>query len=212
MRKNILVQPGQLSRIFLLVALMGPISQLAAQDFRIGLYMGQWQPNTLQTEPTSSVFAGTADSSPYLALHWDFPFYQSVSIHASFGRWAHVFRQKPHRGNTLLKDATLIIIPLEFGVEHDLIEDFPLSPYVLYGGGILLADKVPGDRVTSFRLVEKPSVGFDLFLITGFQFTVAGPVGLDVNFGYIIAALPENLGVGKDYSGIRALLGLYINY
>jgi len=171
---------------------------------RIGLSYGQWQPNSLETEEPASVFSGTADSTPYLALHADWHVFAEISLHTSAGYWSHLFRK---RGGP----ETITILPFEVGLEHELVAHSPITPYAIYGAGLLLASFHSGNFTKLPRKFARPTAGFDIFLVTGIRFMPLAPLGGELNFGYVVAVLPKKLGVG-DYSGLRATVGIFVEF
>ncbi len=176
-----------------------------AQKNKVGFFIGQWQPNSLKVEEPASVFSGTADSSPFLSLHGDFHFWAEISLHTSVGYWGHLFR----KGDSY---NTLSIFPIDLGIEHALVSQSALSPYALYGAGLLLVSYSEGRHIRKPFRLKQLSVGFEIFLITGIQIKPVQPFGIDINFGYIIANLPSDLGINKDYSGLRATIGLFLSF
>ena len=183
------------------------LGTLCAQDSKtkFAINVGQWQPNHLATDEPGSVFSGTADSTPFYAVHFSRRFVGDLSIHLSVGYWAHFF-DRPDQ------PVTLRVTPIEIGLEQSLIIDSNISPYVNYGAGLLLTSTVNGDRLYKFALGDVSELGFEIYLIAGIRSSIFRRLGLDLNFGYVVANLPESLGVGKDYSGIRATVGVVYSY
>ena len=178
---------------------------LHAQDKKnkIGIIIGQWQPNLLKDEKPASVFQGTANSSPYLAINYDRSIWKEIGFHFSIGAWTHLFEEPE-------ETSTLVITPIEVGIEHELISNSIISPYVLYGTGILLGKEIKGDKLKSLNLGSFSNTGFGFFLLTGIRFAPLKYMDFDLNFGYSYAKFPDTIGSLEDYSGVRATFG--INY
>jgi len=176
--------------------------QAGTRKNKLGLLYGQWQPNLLKSEKSASVFAGTANSTPYMAMNFDHVLYGTVAFHLSLGYWAHLYEESAQKN-------TLVIIPLEMGIEHQLIDNSPISPYVLYGGGMLFGTTLAGDRLNKFRISRLGERGFELFLLTGLRIIPFRFINFDLSFGYLYAKFPRTLGVGDDFSGVRALVGIH---
>ncbi|MEE9170565.1 MAG: hypothetical protein V3U73_12450 [bacterium] len=172
---------------------------------KFGISVGQWQPNQLSTDEIGSVFSGTADSTPFYAVHYSRHLFGDIALHLSIGYWAHFF-DRPD------KPITVRVTPIEIGVEQSLISDSNISPYVAYGVAALLTSTVDGNRLYKLTPGNASKVGFEIYLIAGIQADIFRPIGVELNFGYVVANLPESLGVGKDYSGIRATFGLVYSY
>ncbi len=190
--------------LFLIIILLWPnFSYTQVKKNKLGIIFGQWQPNLLKSEKPISVFTGTANSSPYFALNYDRVLFGNIGAHFSVGYWNHLFERADH-------DETLSILPLEFGIEHQLIDNFVLSPYVLYGAGFLLGRSEKKDKLKNFSLDHFTTTGIGFFLLTGLRFLPLETIELDLNFGYLYARFPIKVGSGEDYSGVRATLG--INY
>ncbi len=190
---------GLISLLFLLSFAFE--AQAGAKKHKLGLLYGQWQPNMLKSEKSASVFAGTANSTPYLAINFDHDLYGAVAFHLSLGYWAHLYEESAQKN-------TMVIIPLELGIEQQLIDNSPISPYVLYGGGMLFGTTLAGNRLNKFQISRLSERGFELFLLTGLRFTPFRFINLDLSFGYLYAKFPRVLGIGNDYSGVRAVVGM----
>ena len=189
-----------LKALLLLLVVLG-ISGAAGAQNRAGIGLGQWQPNSLAEERPASVFSGTADSSPFIQLQADLKLFPDVALHVSLGHWAHRF----HKSD---EPSTITMLPIEIGLKHILVSQTAINPYAVYGAGLLLASYGRSLHKSSLPNLSNFSTGFDIFLTTGIQVTPFQPLGLDLNFGYIVAVLPKKLGVG-DYSGLRATVGLF---
>lgn len=171
----------------------------------VGIGVGQWQPNQLETETPGSVFAGTADSTPFYSLYFSRYLFGDISLRITLGYWAHLFDRDEN-------PRTVHITPIEFGLEQNLIKDSSISPYVVYGGSALLVNTEQGDHLKSFSAFKTEKIGFEIYLIAGIQGALSSHIGADLNFGYVVANLPESLGVGKDYSGARVSFGMFYKY
>ncbi|HDL19531.1 MAG TPA: hypothetical protein ENH29_10785 [Bacteroidetes bacterium] len=170
---------------------------------KIGLTIGHWQPNLLINEKPASVFNGTANSLPYLSINYDRAVWGNVNVHLSVGYWAHRYDSSEPK-------TTLVISPLEFGLEHELVDNFIVTPYVLYGAGLLLGKCETGNRLKEVNINHFTQTGLDLFLQTGLRIAPVSSFEIDLNLGYLYAKFPKKIGSGTDYSGIRATIG--INY
>jgi len=178
-------------------------SQAQTKNNKLGIIIGQWQPNTLRDDKPASLFKGTASSTPYLAINYDRLVLGGVKAHFSIGYWSHLFEEP---GRTY----TIKINPIEIGIEHELIDDFIISPYVLYGAGLLFGKSQEGDQLKNISLNNFGSIGIDLFLLTGIRITPFQPIDVDINFGYLYAKFPKEFGSTTEFSGVRASVG--INY
>lgn len=178
-------------------------SEAGGSKNKIGITVGHWQPNLLINEKPASVFSGTANSLPYFSINYNRAVGRNVNVHLSAGYWAH-------RYNSSESKSILIISPLEFGLEHELVENFLLTPYVLYGAGFLLGKCETGIRLKEININRFTQTGLDLFLLTGLRIAPVSFFEIDLNIGYLYAKFPKKIGSGKDYSGIRATIG--INY
>lgn len=190
-----------LNIILISIFLFSADMQAKSKKNKIGIIVGQWQPNLLKDEKPASVFHGTANSTPYWAINYDRSLWGEIGLHFSIGSWAHLFEEPE-------KSSTLIITPIEIGIEHNLISNSNISPYVLYGSGILLGKENNGDKLKSLHFGSFANTGFCLFLLTGLRFTPSDFVDFDLNFGYSYAKFPNTVGSLEDYSGVRATLGL----
>jgi len=197
-----------MKKIFIFVVFIFLLSEnLWAQSTKssMGFFIGRWQPNQLNNESLSSVFSGTADSTPFYSIHFSRPLFGDVGVHFSIGYWAHFFDRD-------IDPFTLRILPIQIGVKQSLIDNSSISPYVIYGGGLLLANKIKGEHIQRIGPGKLSKTVFEIFLLTGIQVDLIGPIGLNLNFGYVVANMPESLGVGVNYSGLRATIGVVYSY
>lgn len=200
---------SQARKIFLLWILVTTLLLLYRSDAvsakerknKVGFLIGQWQPNLIRDEKPVSVFGGTANSSPYLGINYERIIWKNISTHLSLGYWSHLYDNN---------NQTVSIMPIEFGIEHELIENFPISPYVLYGMEVLFGKTAEGNRLKKIGFDHFSHTALGVFLITGIRLAPLSNVEMVLNFGYIYARFSENMDTIEDYSGLRATVG--INY
>ena len=191
--------------IFVVFFFLFEITWAKTTKSTLGISIGQWQPNQINTESPSSVFSGTADSTPFYSLYLSRHIFGDIEVHILIGYWAHFFDRD-------IDPFTLRILPIQIGVKQTLIDDSSISPYVIYGGGLLFANTIKGEQIQKSGPGKLTKTGFEIFLLTGIQLDLIGPIGLNLNFGYVVANMPESLGVGVNYSGLRATIGVNYSY
>lgn len=199
---------SSMKKVFsIIVVAFLPFQILWAQPSKnsVGFSVGQWQPSQLKTESPSSVFSGSADSTPFYSLHFSRHIFGDVGAHLSIGYWAHFFDRD-------IDPFTLRVVPVHLGVKQSLIDDSIISPYVIYGGGLLFANTIEGEKINKSGPGKLSKTGFEIFLLTGIQTDLISRFGLNLNFGYVVANMPESLGVGVNYSGLRATVGVVYRY
>ncbi len=174
------------------------VPDLRAQSFEAFLLTGQWQPQTLTTQNTASLFAGSAKSTPYFQVCLCEPIRSGLFFGQALGYW----HQK--EVNTA-EVRTLSLVPVNLFLKHRLVVDSPIMPYVSYGGGAVLA--LRHSRNPSVGL--PPQVGMDIFVETGIDAHLRRPFGAHLSFAYHYTKFQADVGETDDFTGPQGMFGIF---
>jgi hypothetical protein len=188
--------------MFLGMGIAAAFSQAQPKALSLNIETGIWQPHSLNDEPRFNTF-GAAGATPFTSISLSYKFRSDYALRLSFGYWALRDLEEVEKVHSLT------LHPLCLDLKYWLLPDLKLSPFVMYGGGIIWGvenETTPlGDQLNSAR------TGWSVNLGGGLDLALSGKLGAGLIFQYYLVRFSENLGGVEDFSGpkITGVLHVY---
>ncbi len=174
------------------------LSSLWAQSFEVSFLTGQWQPQTLTPQNATSLFAGSAETSPFFQVRLCEPVRNGLFLGQALGIW--------HQKSVADAEVkSLSLVPVDFFLKHRLVTNALIMPFVCYGGGAVLA--LRASRNPSVGL--PPRVGVDIFVETGIDLRLRESLGFHLSFAYHYTKFQQAVGETDDFTGPQGMLGVF---
>ena len=177
-------------------------ASLRAQGFDVSRYFslsfetGNWQPHSLNDEPRFNTF-GEAGATPYFGLGFLMPIGGKAGVRISIGYWSlQDLKEVEHIHS-------LALYPVSLDVKYWFVPDFPLSAYVIYGGGIYWGVENEID-------IRKARGGWGARLGAGLDLTLFRKFGMGLAFEYLYVHFKDNLGGVNDFSGPKISMTFFM--
>lgn len=193
--------------IFVTTFLSGTTSAMGKRQpdrLSLTLEVGNWQPHSLNDEPRFDTF-GAAGATPFYGIAISTPLFWDMGLRFSVGYWSL------HDLEEVEMVHSLTLHPIVVDLKYWLVPDYPLSAYVMYGGGVYWG--VENETEAFGRKLHKARAGWGAILGAGFDFVFTQRTGLGMSFQYHYVRFKKPLGGVDDFSGpkITAALIFYLN-
>jgi len=166
----------------------------------LSLEIGNWQPNTLNNEPSFDTF-GKAGATPYVGLAFYLPVVGNLGVKLSAAYWSLRDVEEVEKVHSL------VIHPVRLILKYWLVPDSFLSAYVLYGGGVYWG--VENETTPLGPKITKARAGWGGDLGAGFDIALARKCGLGISCTYSYVTFKEELAGVEDFSGPKISAVLY---
>lgn len=195
--------------IFLMIIFMIMASHVLAmaqgtsptQHVTFSFAFGNWQPHTLNDEPSFDTF-GAAGATPFWNAGFLYPLGKQLGIRLSVGYWSLRDLEEVERIHSL------VLHPISLDMKHWLIPDYILSAFVMYG--VCVTWGIENETLPFGTKLRKAQAGYGGNLGAGFDLALSKYFGLGMSFQYVYLSFKNALGGVREFSGPRITGLIYI--